>query len=150
MLKRTHLVIGIGVGLYFLHIPQIQNDLVFFIAVVISSMIPDLESGILSIRPLKMRSVQTAKERMGFLHTYTFCIAVAIFLALFQPVFAFPFFLGYSFHLLADSFTPEGIKPFWPLNKISKGHIPAGGKLDMLIFYIMTIVDVALLVQLFI
>lgn len=151
MLKRTHLVIGIGVALYFLDIPQLQHDRIFFLIVVAASLFPDLESGLLSIRgPLRMRFTQKVHERMGFLHTYTFCIAVSIFLALFQPILAFPFFLGYSFHLFADSFTPEGIKPFWPINKISKGHIPAGGNLDMMIFYMMILIDLALAAKLFI
>ena len=150
MLKRTHLAIGIGVALYFLDIPQLQNHLIFFVVVVAASLFPDLESGLLSIRgPLRMRFAQKVKERMGFLHTYTFCILASILFAMFQPILAFPFFLGYSFHLLADSFTPEGIKPFWPINKVSKGHIPAGGNLDMVIFYVMIIVDIALAAKLF-
>ena len=151
MLKRTHLVVGIGAVLYFLDVAQLRNKLIFSVVVLIASLLPDLESAFFSTeRRGIIRRFKMISPKQGILHTYTFCIAVAIFLALFFPVYAFPFFVGYSFHLFLDSFTPQGIRAFWPLKKRSKGYIHAGGKMDYMIFYILIIVDIALLIKLLI
>jgi membrane-bound metal-dependent hydrolase YbcI (DUF457 family) len=45
------------------------------------------------------------------------------------PVIALGFFLGYGLHLFADSFTKEGITPFYPFSRMkSSGGITTGGK----------------------
>jgi inner membrane protein len=86
----------------------------------------------------------------GILHSYTLCIAIALALAFFYPILAFPFFLGYSSHLFLDAFTPDGIKPFWPfIKKKSTGKIDTGGKVDLAIFTVMIFVNIALLAKLF-
>jgi membrane-bound metal-dependent hydrolase YbcI (DUF457 family) len=68
-----------------------------------------------------------------------------LFVFIYPPV-AFPFFLGYGIHLLADSFTVEGIAPFWPLDKRLNGRITTGGKIEHLFFVIFIIIDVVMLV----
>jgi len=85
----------------------------------------------------------------GLIHTYTFCMGISIVLAFFYPVLALPFFLGYSFHLTLDAFSTEGIVPFWPLTKKTSGKVRTGGSVDAAIFYILLLVDFALLVKLF-
>ena len=84
----------------------------------------------------------------GVIHSYTVCISVALIFAFFYPIFALPFFLGYSFHLLADSFTPRGIKPFWTLKFESKGVIKTGGKIESGVFAVFVILDFILLIAL--
>lgn len=151
MLKRTHLAIAAGIIFYFLDVPQLRNKLIFTIVVLIASFLPDLESAFLGPKTSShgfLRKIFYSEPRNGILHTYTICISVSILLALFYPIYAFPFFIGYSFHLFADSFTPQGIQVFWPHKVRSTGHIAPGGRLDMMLFYVLLIVDVVLLIKL--
>ena len=52
------------------------------------------------------------------------------------------FFLGYSLHLLADSFTKAGITPFWPYSRIAKGHLITGGVVEKGIFFMFVFLDI--------
>ena len=56
------------------------------------------------------------------------------------------FFMGYSVHLIADSFTKSGIQPFWPLKTRSKGPISTGGKIEDSIFVFLVLVDAMLII----
>src|SRR3989344_5552098 len=69
-------------------------------------------------------------------------IAVSILLAVFAPLAVFGFFLGYSLHLLADSFTKAGITPFWPYSRIAKGHLITGGVVEKGIFFMFVFLDI--------
>jgi membrane-bound metal-dependent hydrolase YbcI (DUF457 family) len=62
--------------------------------------------------------------------------------SVFVPVIAFPFFLGYSVHLFSDSFTHEGIRPFWPSKKSSAGIVRTGGVVEKGIFISFLALDV--------
>lgn len=146
MLKRTHLALGVAVALYFL--PHVQNRIIFLATVLVATMIPNLEQ-VVSRAKVSGGLKQVFMHR-GILHTYTVCILVSIFLASFYPVFALPFFLGYSFHLVLDAFTTEGIRPFWPLKHRSTGRVKSGGTVDRTIFYTILLVDMALFIKLFI
>lgn len=140
MMLRTHLAVGIAVVLYFL--PFIEHKLVFVPVALIASILPDIDSGFSNIGKHKIfRPVQWLSNHRGILHTYTFCIGISVLLAFFYPIVALPFFLGYSFHLYLDMFTPQGIKPFWPLKVKSSGHVTTGGKVDATIFYIFVVLD---------
>jgi len=150
MLKRTHLAVGIGLVLYFIDIPQLKNKLIFIPIVLIASLLPDIDSGFSTLgRSRLIRPVQWIFSHRGIIHTFTTCIFISALFAFFLPVIAFPFFLGYSFHLLLDSFTPQGIQPFWPLKKKSTGSVVVGGKIESTIFVLILIVDFALFIKLF-
>ncbi|MEX0920342.1 MAG: metal-dependent hydrolase [Candidatus Pacearchaeota archaeon] len=128
MLKKTHFIIGIFIALYFL--PYVNYKVVFFPVVLLASLIPDLDSFISSRN--KYNTIKTIKSKISkdFMHSYTLCVLISILLAFFYPILAFPFFLGYSFHLFLDSLTVEGISPFWPLKARTKGFITFGGKTE--------------------
>lgn len=150
MLKRTHLALGLAVGLYF--VPHIKNSKLFFLALVlVASLIPDIESGFAAPRRQKLFSLQPTNwifHKNRLLHTYTFLILVTAVLVFFYPVIGFPFFLGYSFHLFLDSFSSAGIRPFWPFKVKSTGSIVPGGRIDKILFYVFVIFDVALFAKL--
>ncbi len=149
MLKRTHLAIGIGIALYFL--PHVEHKLLFIPIVIIASLLPDIDSVSSSMGSMRFfRPVQMMVNHRGFFHSYTFCIAVTLALTFFYPISALPFFLGYSFHLLADSFTVNGIKPFPPFKAESKGMIRTGSKVEQGILFVFVMIDVVLFVQLFV
>ena len=96
------------------------------------------------------KDLSKTPNHRGIFHSYTFAIIVAILLAMFLPILAFPFFLGYSVHLFADSFTVKGIKPFWPLKFTSSGKVATGGKIEIVIFWVFIFINVFLLAFLFV
>ena len=149
MLWKTHLAIGASATLYFL--PFMNNKLVFLPVVLLSSLLPDVDEGssILGRRSI-FRPIQWLFSHRGMIHSYTFCIGVALLFALFLPVVAFPFFLGYSLHLAADSFTERGIRAFWPFRSDVKGMIRTGGSSEYIIFVVFVLIDLILFILLFI
>lgn len=148
MLRRTHLVIGIAVALQFL--PHVNNKSLFFIVALVSTILPDIDSPSSFLGKAWFgKPVSTFSAHRGFLHSYTFCIIVSALFAFFYPILALPFFLGYSFHLFADSFTIAGIKPFWPIRNVSSGKIKTGGRIEDVIFWIFVFIDILLFVLLF-
>lgn len=151
MLFRTHLALGVAVALYFL--PHIEyNEVLFFAIVLLASMVPDLENGFTSMKKRKggalLGKPNLLFHKNGLLHTYTVLVILAIIVALVWPRAAFPFFLGYSFHLFIDSFSQQGIRPFWPLKRRTVGRIAPGGNIDQGIFYALILVNFMLIVRL--
>ena len=144
MLRRTHLAIGLASAFYF--IPRVNSKIIFLVAVIISTMLPDLDRGMNFFKLDFWTGKNPGPGHRGFLHSYTICILIALFLAFVYPILALPFFLGYSLHLFADSFTVKGIRPFWPLRIISSGKITTGGKVEAVIFFVFLLIDVFLVV----
>ena len=144
MIWKTHLAIGLAVALLFLN--HVSKPLIFIPVVLFFSLFPDIDSSFSFIgKKIIFRPLQWSVEHRGIIHSYTICIALSLLMAFFYPVLALPFFLGYSFHLFADSFTQQGIKPFWPLKAVSKGSVSTGGKVEKAIFYTFVIVDSVLI-----
>ncbi|MBX4196453.1 metal-dependent hydrolase [Candidatus Pacearchaeota archaeon] len=129
MIMRTHLALGIAAMLFFL--PHAEHIFVFIPVILIATLLPDIDSGFsyMGKKPL-FRPIQWFSKHRGFIHSFTFCTLVAVVLSLYFPIAALPFFLGYSFHLLIDSFTIEGIQPFWPLKGKVHGGIKTGGRIE--------------------
>ena len=122
MLLRTHLAITVLFALLFL--PIVEHKVVFVIVALIATYIPDIDSRYSKLGRKKIfRVLQWITKHRGMIHSYTFLLTLTLLLALFIPVLAFGFFLGYGLHLLADSFTLEGVKPFYPYKEKSCGKI---------------------------
>ena len=119
MMLRTHLAItALAILLFLSHISGWLDKLVFVVIAVVATYIPDIDSAFSTIgRAKTARIIQFFVKHRGMFHSFTFCIAVSLLFAFIVPVLALPFFVGYGFHLLADSFTLEGIKPFWPYKR---------------------------------
>lgn len=145
MMMKTHLLVGLGAALYFL--PHVTNKMFFLPAVLIASALPELGDVLSTSRH---RVVKKASWLSTIIKTYTLCLVITFFLAFFYPLFALPFFLGYSFHLFLDTFTHEGVHPFWPLGKRVTGKVATGGSIDRTIMLVFIFVDFGLLVKLFI
>lgn len=148
MIKRTHLVIGLAAALIFL--PHVNYKIVFFPAVLLCSLLPDVDSpGSAVGNHSFFRPLQFFAKHRGVFHSFTFCVLASVVLTLVLPVLAFPFFLGYSSHLFADSFTQEGIMPFWPWKRTSSGFLRTGGTTEYSIFIGFLIADAVLFLGLF-
>ena len=145
MLIRTHL----SITLFFilLLISSIEHKLVFVMVALISTFIPDIDSRFSTLGKKKMlRILQFFIKHRGIIHSFTFLFIITLFFVLFFPIIALGFFLGYGLHLLADSFTIEGIKPFYPYNKKSSGRIRTGGKSETSLLVFFVIADLGLLI----
>lgn len=145
MLAKTHLLITLFFVLLFIY--SVQYKFAFVLFAFLSTLIPDIDARLSKFKTRKaLRISQFFIKHRGFIHSFTFLFIVTLFFALFFPVIAFPFFLGYGLHLFADSFTIQGIKPFYPLKKISSWKIKTGGKFELFIFVFFILADLLLLV----
>ncbi len=144
MLIRTHLVITLFFVILFLS--KVESKLSFVLIAVIATIIPDIDSPFSKIGKRKtLKVLQFFTKHRGMIHSFTFLFLIVLFFALFFPVIALPFFLGYSLHLIADSFTIKGIKPFYPLKRRIFGKIRTGGRVETIIFVIFLIADLVLI-----
>jgi inner membrane protein len=149
MLIKTH--IAITVFFIFLFLPHVTSKVLFIVVAIIATFIPDIDSGFSTLgRKAVFKPMQFFVRHRSFIHSFTFCLLVSIMLAVFIPQVSSAFFLGYSLHLLADSFTKEGITAFWPYKKTSSGFLRTGGRIETSVFLIFAIVDLLLLVLLFV
>ena len=141
-------MIGFCFGLFFF---EYMNEKIFFIPIILlASLLPDIDSAYSYLgREKVFRPLQFFVRHRGFIHSFTFAIVAAVLLAMFIPVVAFPFFLGYSLHLLADSLTVEGIRPFWPWKDEVSGKIRTGGIVEYGIFASFAIISLFFLISLF-
>jgi membrane-bound metal-dependent hydrolase YbcI (DUF457 family) len=125
----------------------VENKLVFVSIALIATFLPDIDSKFSKLGQRKVfRPLQFFVRHRGIFHSFIFLFLITLFFVLFLPVVAFPLFLSYSVHLLADSFSREGIKPFYPFKKNSSGSLKTGGKVETSIFVIFILADLFLLV----
>jgi len=143
MLLRTHLAFGIL--LIILFIQHVNDKLIFIAMVLVATVLPDLDTGFSSWgRHWIFRPLQFFVKHRGVIHSLTVGTFISILLAVFWPVGSFGFFVGYSAHLVCDSFTKEGIPIFWPLKTKSKGFISSGGRIEDSIFVFLVLIDLIL------
>ncbi|MBD3252858.1 hypothetical protein GF386_03950 [Candidatus Pacearchaeota archaeon] len=149
MLLKTHLVFAVFVILLF--VSHVNNKLVFVGLVLASTVFLDIDSSHSSLgRYLVFRPFQFLVRHRGFIHSFTLAFVFSALLAIFWPVGSFGFFVGYSLHLITDSFTKEGIQPFWPLKARSRGVLRSGGRVEETIFLSMFLINVILFFIIFI
>ena len=140
MLNKTHLAVG---GLFMLiFLPSVVHKWVYFGVFLVATLLPNLDVILSGRKYLILKPMRLFFKKRGFLHSFTFCLVITILLAWFWPILAFPFFLGYGIHLLLDSWTVEGIMPFWPLRAVSKGRVTTGGGFEHILFYLAIVADV--------
>ena len=140
MLTKTHLAISIFAILLFIN--SVKSKIIFSIVVLIATLIPDIDSNLSWLgKRIIFRPLQFFVRHRGILHSFTFLILISLIFVLFVPVVVFGFFLGYGSHLLADSFTIDGIRPFYPFKKTSSWKIRTGGKREIMILIVFIIAD---------
>ncbi len=141
MLIRTHVMFAIFLVLIFFQ--HVSNRFLFLIMVLVGTVVPDLDTNRSSYgRHLIFRPMQFFMKHRGVLHSFTTAALLSLLIAVFFPVASFGFFLGYVGHLIIDSFTPDGIRPFWPLKYGSVGPVRTGGRLEETLFFVMVFVDI--------
>ena len=146
---KTHLAIGVFLTLLLL--PSVTHRVIFVPIVLLASLLPDIDSAYSTFGHKRIfRPLQLFVKHRGIIHSLTFCVFITALFAFLIPVLALPFFLGYGGHLLADSLTLDGIRPFWPLKKRASGKILTGGMIEQGIFIALIAANVLLVVSLLI
>lgn len=141
MLLRTHVMFAIFMILVFIN--YVSNKWVFVAMVLVATIVPDLDSGFSSYgRHLIFRPLQFFTKHRGILHSITTAAILSFLIAVWFPVASFGFFIGYSIHVISDSFTKDGVQPFWPLKWKSNGPISSGGRIEESLFIFMVIINI--------
>jgi len=149
MMLKTHLALSLLVAIMFFN--HVSNRLVFFAVIIFATIIPDIDTGFSTAgKNIFLRPLQFFVKHRGVFHSFTFCIIASFVIAYFWPILALPFFLGYGFHLLLDSFTKEGIMAFWPWRKTSSWHVATGSRVETSLFIILMVIDLLMIVLLII
>ena len=144
MLIKTHLVIAISLVL--IVFSAVEYKAIFLATVFIATFLPDIDHAGSSLGKRKIfRIVQLFTKHRGMLHSFTFLFLITIILVLFFKILSLGFFLGYGTHLLVDSFSIDGIQPFFPFKKTVSGFIRTGGKTELTIFVTFLLIDALLL-----
>jgi len=146
MLSRTHF----AMSLLFLIIliPHVSSPVIFSIVFLVAGLLPDIDSPMSFFGKRKIFSpIQSLVNHRGMFHSITFAFIVALIISLVFPVLALGFFLGYALHLVADSFTIEGIAPFWPLGNRLSWRLKTGGIFEVIIFFVIIALDIILLLR---
>ena len=143
MLLRTHIMFAILIILIFFN--YVNNKIIFLIMVLVATIIPDLDSSGSSYgRHLIFRPFQFFSRHRGIFHSFTTAVVLSVLIAIWWPVASFGFFIGFSVHLITDSFSRNGIQPFWPLKFKSQGSLVSGGKIEEILFIGLILVDIML------
>ena len=141
---KTHFAITLFSVLFL--IEHVEHKLVFVVVAFIAALIPDIDNGFSTLGKYNLfRPVQFFTRHRGLIHSFTLCAILTLILAWRWPIYALPFFLGYGLHLFADSFTLDGIRPFWPFKKVAQGKVRVGGTLEHVLFVGFCIIDAVLL-----
>jgi len=143
MLLKTHL--AFAALMIILFVEHVNSPWIFIAMVVVATIIPDLDLSSSSWgRHLIFRPLQFFVKHRGIFHSFTFAVLASVLLAVFWPVASLGFFIGYSVHLIADSFTKEGVQPFWPLKAKSRGFIASGRTIEESLFFSLVVIDIIL------
>lgn len=147
MMFKTHVALAVAVGLAV--VPHVTHPYSFFPLLILATLLPDIDSMHSFLGQYKLfRPLQWFVSHRGMIHSMTLCLAITFLLALFVPVVALPFFVGYGLHLFADSVTIEGIRLWWPWSDEVRGKIRTNGRVEKIIFYALCFVIVVLVVRL--
>jgi membrane-bound metal-dependent hydrolase YbcI (DUF457 family) len=146
MLFRTHLVIPIFFILLFFQPEQIT--IIFFAVAVFASLIPDIDSPFSKIGK-HFKIFNFFVKHRGVIHSFSFLFLIGILLFFFAREILFPFVFGYSFHLILDGITIQGIRPLYPMKFRINGIVKTGKLAENIIFLFFLAGDLFLVFKLF-
>jgi len=145
---KTHIAIAVFAILIF--IPHIDYPLIFSIVALVASVLPDIDSFHSRVgNNIIAKPLQFMTKHRGIIHSLTMAVLISLIISFFSPLIALPFFLGYAIHVFTDSFTVDGIVPFWPYKGESKGFLKTGKYSEMALFVVFIVLDLVLTAILF-
>lgn len=144
VLFYTHILLGIVVFLLTKDFFQAGNNLIFFLMVMLGSILPDIDE-----KHSKMNrwsgfigniAVFLTKHR-GFFHSLLFFIILFLAISYYwQNFYAEGLLLGYFAHLMGDGVTKMGVQIFYPFSRFKfKGPVRVGGMFEFVIMALLII-----------
>lgn len=141
---KTHLTAVLFFIMFFLSI--VGSKIIFILITLAATFIPDADTKFSTLGKRKtLRPVQLFTKHRGIFHSFSILFLITAVFVLFLPIAALPFFLGYGLHLFLDSFTIDGIAPFYPSKKRIYGKVRNGSNIETFIFISFIIADFAIL-----
>jgi inner membrane protein len=137
MLFKTHLLFGIVASLVAVRLGVAQPTWVFFALVIVSSLVPDLDTpgSYLGQRAWPISGVfRFLMGHRTILHSIWFPFILYLGLLGWSPEVSLGILLGYCSHLLLDLLNEQGIRPFYPINFRVSGPFRTGGFGEIVVF----------------
>jgi membrane-bound metal-dependent hydrolase YbcI (DUF457 family) len=148
MFSRTHLVIAVFFTL--LLFQNSPNFFLFLFVSIVATLIPDVDSKNSKIgRRKPARIINFFMKHRGIVHSFLFLAFLSLMIFIFWKEILLPFVLGYSLHLISDSFTLQGTRLFYPFKLRVKGIIKTGGIVEFFIFTAFCFADLFLIINKF-
>lgn len=147
MILLTHLSLGLLTGLLMLKLTFIPvNHFVFLVAMLIGSILPDIDTAT-SFIGSKLRIVSLFFKHRGAIHSFTILVACTIlfYILTTNAFYSLAFASGYLSHLLLDSLTPKGVLWLWPSKKRVRGVFRTAGLFDFLFLVLFSSLNLAIL-----
>jgi len=131
MRYKTHLALGILIGILYIYFFRNVNIYLFMPVVALFSIMPDLDtpnSFISHKLPFLSFPISLISKHRGFFHSvFPPLILFFIFYQFNYPTLAFGIFIGYIAHLIGDALTVEGINFLHPFSRFTiQGPIETG------------------------
>ena len=124
-------------SIYGIDFLDINNKVLFIIAVMISSLFADIdhERSFLGRKlGLIAKIINFIFGHRGFIHSLLFALILYFIVRSYLNIeLVYGIVLGFAGHLILDSLTVEGIRPFYPLKLRVKGFIRTSGLAEKLI-----------------
>lgn len=145
MMFLTHLAFGILMGLLVIkfNFLNINNNILFLITTSISSIIPDIDIATSFVSKKTSPATYAISyffKHRGIIHSIIIPIIIFIITYTANREIALAILLGYSSHIVLDSLTKEGIRPFSPITEYKiKGIIKSAGLADFMILIFLII-----------
>jgi len=146
MMFKTHLAFGLFAGLLSLKFLEAKNIIIFLSLASFFAVFPDIDEKSSKIgKRLKFLSfpIGIIFGHRGMFHTVYLPITIFLLFLMFDnPIYGIAAFIGYFSHLLTDSLTVHGIRPFYPLlNWKIRSFIKTNSILEFLLFLLIVAID---------
>jgi inner membrane protein len=151
MMFRTHIAFSVLVGLISLKFFNVENYFLYFVFVILSSMIVDIDIPKSKVGS-KIKPVSWLIERLlghrGIFHSIypVIFFYILFFYVVKMPLIGLAVVIGYLSHIFIDLFNKEGITLLPPF-KISfvSGFIKTGGIVEYFIFISLVVIDIIIM-----
>lgn len=141
----SHVSFAFLCGILLLNLINPSNIFIFLLLVSIFGFVPDIDSAN-SFIGKKFKLLSFLPPHRGFVHSILFMIFLSIIIFYFTKSYDYFFavIIGFSSHLLLDSLTPSGTKPFWPSELRFRWKIRTNSLVDYLITIFFIVLDYVL------
>ncbi|MFA4886820.1 MAG: metal-dependent hydrolase [Candidatus Nanoarchaeia archaeon] len=150
MMFKTHLALGLLIGLLFIKFFPQPHPILFVVLVVLFSSLPDLDTEKSKlgrkIYPISL-IIRWLFGHRGFVHSMFAALFFYFTLAYFNlQVIGDGLLIGYLAHLIGDASTKEGVAFLYPFSKFRvQGFMATGGVIESFILVCLMILNLILL-----